>query len=58
MSRRDFVAIAAEFRNLADEADTPEKREMLVRTAERMCVVFSDLNGRFDRARFLTACGM
>lgn len=58
MSRKDFVAIAAEIQRLADEADTPDKRAMLVRTAERLCVVFADLNGRFDSGRFLQACGM
>lgn len=58
MSRKHFVKIAADIRALVDEAKTPEARDMLVKTAERLCDTFAECNDRFDRRRFLTACGM
>ena len=58
MSRKDYVAIAA---ILADErkyAADEEARVVLAAVASRMASLFADDNARFDRNRFLAACGV
>jgi hypothetical protein len=51
MTKKTFVAVAA----------TVAKIENLVArraAAENFCVLFAKENPRFDRARFLAACGL
>jgi hypothetical protein len=50
MSRKHFVAIA---KAIAEITDTAER----CRVAESLAAVCVLANPRFDRARFLTACG-
>jgi hypothetical protein len=72
MTRKDYVAIAAVFKaqmiradaiyNEASNADM-RARGMLLRAgmqsaAEGVCHVMAADNPRFDRARFLKACGV
>jgi len=52
MSRRHFVALAREIR--ATEIDPEDKRSLAVRIAN----VCAAENVRFDRMRFLSACGV
>jgi hypothetical protein len=57
MSRKHFVAVAADFKILLDGLDSPEARFVLEAAARRLCDTFAECNARFDRARFLRACG-
>lgn len=56
MTRRDFQAVAADFRDELSHA-SPEQRSALYAVALSLCVTFHAGNARFDRSRFLTACG-
>jgi len=72
MSRKDFVAAAAAIRALytatdiretphqsvADNEITTAKLFGIRYTAEALADVFAAANPRFDRARFLAACGI
>ena len=50
MSRKHFRAIAAAVAEIADAAERK-------RAAELMAAVCAGFNTRFDRGRFLAACG-
>lgn len=50
MSRKHFCAVAAAVAKIDDAA---ERR----RTAEALAAVCASLNSRFNRAKFLSACG-
>ena len=59
MSRRHFVAVAA---IIADErkrnSDSPRTLATIDRMARELASEFKAANARFDRCRFLTACGV
>lgn len=56
MTRRDFIAVAEDFHCELAHA-TPEQRSALYAVALSLCATFHAINARFDRARFLAACG-
>ena len=55
MTRRDYIAIAAAIQG-ADKYDDGEAISASI--IERIADVMAQDNPRFDRARFLKACGM
>lgn len=57
MTRKDFEAIAAVIRKGCDNAPTYEAIELLKQGAEDAADWLATRNPRFDRKRFLTACG-
>ena len=61
MARKQFVAIAtevADVRAIADGTGSPEALAAVDLLAERLASVCAGENGRFDRDRFLRACGL
>lgn len=58
MSRKHYVAIAAMIRRRVDADATVGGHSITREIAEGLADVFADDNPRFDRARFLTACGI
>lgn len=70
MTKQHFVAIAAGFKNQVEALSqlptnagyTPAMREfglnVIKDNVAMFCNVASDANPRFDRARFLAACGL
>jgi hypothetical protein len=71
MTRKHFIAIAAIIKARFDEVDSqaPGAADLdaghdagylnaLTETAENMADYFASENPNFDRARFLTACGL
>lgn len=61
MSRKDFVAIAEAIRLSITQTQALGKDEAalngIAHTARNLANTFADINPRFDRARFLAACG-
>jgi hypothetical protein len=57
MTRKDYVAIAAAIKSSQRPA-TSETEQSIAELAKRLCSVFAADNPRFDRYRFLTACGV
>jgi len=55
MTRKDYVAIAAAFKN-ADKRDDGET--IAASVMENIADAMARDNPRFDRARFLKACGV
>lgn len=71
MTKKHFIAIAATIRAQLDGLNTEiiqnidsdenpacQQAETVEETARRLCDVFTNENPRFDRARFLAACGI
>ena len=58
MTRRDYVAIAAELADARRYSDHPEQRLGIDAAAERIADTLARDNPRFDRKRFLAACGV
>jgi hypothetical protein len=66
MSRKHFIAVAAAIRSQLPTVNTmsskPEYRQAYTDgvkdVARTLCEVFAAGNPRFDRARFLSACGI
>lgn len=65
MTRQHFVAIAATVKASLEIADNDEKagrpedaRNAITRLANDLATQFAQANSRFDRARFLKACGV
>jgi hypothetical protein len=65
MSKKHFIAIAATIRSQIDSESHliagPRKTvrlETIAESANRLADVFANENPRFDRARFLAACGI
>lgn len=57
MTRKDYVMIAEAIRDAADEAIIPPMREALKTAAEYIGDGMKRDNARFDRTRFMAACG-
>lgn len=53
MTKRHFEAIAEVIQNEPDCGDEYTARHI----AEALATLFAEMNPRFDRARFLRACG-
>jgi hypothetical protein len=58
MSRKHFIAMAAEFKAILDSLDVPEARAGVILAIEAFMRVAASINGRFDRGRFRSACGL
>jgi hypothetical protein len=60
MTRKDYVIIADTIKASRDnwEGFTPEAQEALDGLARKLASKLQADNDRFDRARFLTACGV
>lgn len=62
MSRKHFEQIAETIRvqldNVQDDESLYSIRATIVETANRLADVFTEANPRFDRNRFLAACGI
>ena len=61
MTRKDFEAIAAAVKEVVDRPLAQENLEMRVMAtaiAGKLADVCAGSNGRFDRGRFLRACGV
>ena len=58
MSRKDYIAVAGLIRSrLVDTGDTVDQWNAIA-FADGMADLFAGDNPRFDRGRFLVACGL
>lgn len=61
MTRKDYVLIAEAFKQEAeqyfDRGEESAEKAAIRLTAQRMARMLESDNARFDRARFLRACG-
>lgn len=58
MTKKHFIAIAAGiYVELQNTRSTSEDRA-IENTARRLASIFAEENPRFDRSRFLAACGV
>lgn len=57
MTRKHYEMIAATLNGLRENAESPEQRSEVKRTVLSLANTFERDNARFDRTRFLTACG-
>jgi len=58
MSRKDYVMVAAEFAWVLKRHESKEAVAALSELANELANGFKRDNSRFDRQRFLTACGL
>lgn len=58
VSKKHFEAIAAELHAARKLDSNPPARQAVERVAEGLANIFARENPRFDRARFLKACGL
>lgn len=59
MTKKDYELIAAAFAEARDEmADHPGRIAGSAQVARRLASALRSTNPRFDRDRFLTACGL
>ena len=58
MSRKHFEAVAATIACQARRCETPGETAAVANIARDLAFVFKSDNPRFDKARFLTACGI
>jgi len=58
MSKKHFVAIAAAIYNELTSADNDDQKAGIRNTAQALANEFAEFNANFDKARFLTACGL
>ena len=57
MTRKDYILIAEAFKSAAEAVDYPERLGALLAANEIAHRLERD-NPRFDRARFMAACGL
>jgi hypothetical protein len=57
VSRKHFRAIAAAIAETYRYAETDAERDAIASTARHVASALARFNGRFDRDKFLTACG-
>jgi hypothetical protein len=58
MAKKDFEAIAAVIRDVRENVDCSSYSDVSGAIAKRISDVCAENNERFDRRRFLRACGM
>lgn len=58
MSRKDYEIIAAALAEAKAQAMTPDELSGVFIAAALLSRTLAEANPRFDRQRFLTACGM
>jgi hypothetical protein len=58
MTRKDYKAIAKCIKEELEACENEGEMDTLGRVAKSLCGVFREDNGRFDRERFLIACGL
>jgi len=61
MTKKDYVTVAARFQAVVTAnigVMTPDKRALLVVLSRGLADDFAEDNDRFDRGRFLQACGV
>lgn len=59
MSRKDYEVVATEFiGRMANPTVPSESRQTLIALANSLADRFAEDNPRFDREKFLTACGV
>jgi len=58
MGRKDYVAIAEVLNGIIQQTDNYLEIETVRWVADDLAVLFAEGNPRFDRERFLTACGV
>lgn len=58
MTRKDYCLIASAIRASAAETDLLHEKRSAARIADNLAAAFERDNPRFDRARFLSACGV
>lgn len=58
VNKKHFKAIAAELRAAIELDSNPAAQQAVERVAEGLSNIFARENPRFDRARFLKACGL
>lgn len=57
MTRKHYEMIAATLNGLRRSAESPEQHAEVKRTVLALAATFKRDNSRFDRARFIAACG-
>lgn len=58
MTRKDYVLIAGAVKEARDASHTPYLREGIEKAASHIATALQFDNPRFDRDRFLKACGV
>lgn len=58
MTRKDYQAIAVIISSLADKYQFDEGRNIVAEIVEDLSDIFTDDNPRFDREKFVKACGL
>ena len=58
MTRKHFNAIAEELQTIRNDLKSREALDALDRTAKDIANICTETNPRFDKARFLQACGI
>lgn len=58
LTRKHFVAKAAEFARVLPLCQSPERRAAIMLEIEQYMDNAKAVNGRFDSARFRAACGL
>lgn len=58
MTKKHYIAISAELQAALNLAEGEEARKSVARIAEGLANIFSVENPRFEKARFLRACGI
>lgn len=58
MSKKHFVALAREFRDLLENEESQEARAALKMAIMRVAAVCKESNCRFNKDRFYEACGI
>ena len=57
MTKKHFEAIAATLKHRTEWADNDEQKQGVIDSALALATTFEEFNERFDRDKFLTACG-
>lgn len=58
MTRKHFVALAANLSDALDKATTPEKKAGVVMAIKAVTATCAGFNPQFDSNRFEAACGL
>lgn len=58
MTKKHFIAIAAAIWVELQQTKSTLEDRAIENMARRLCAVFAEENPRFDRAKFLAACGV